>query len=200
MTTAPVVVGNLDCEWQWAHERAQAAGRRIRPLPAAVLERISLFATLLRVFAKEGDALWTPRPVDAACLRPVPELIDPRLISGDAPKPAEEVRLAWAESGGCMDRLNDRACAHELAVELGYADPAAAVISRIEDLEQHLPADAAWILKAPLSAAGRDRVRGKGRALNDETRARIARMFAEHGAALLQPWVRWTPPGAFGAS
>ena len=199
MTTSAVVVGNLDCEWRWAHERAQAAGRRFRPLPAPVLVRISLFATLLRVFAEEGDALWTPRPVDETCMRPVPELTEPRLISGNPPKPAEAVRLAWAGSGGSMARLNDRAYAHDLAVELGYADPDAMVIARVEDVERHLPRERAWILKAPLSAAGRDRVRGEGRALSDETRARIARMFAEHGSALLQSWVNRTADVGFGA-
>ena len=56
-----LIVGNLDCESDFAH-----ALDPFRPRPALSSDALAAIAgatTLLRVFAREGDRLWTPAPV-----------------------------------------------------------------------------------------------------------------------------------------
>lgn len=83
-----LILGNLLFEEELAH--------RSTP-PREVLATASAAATLLRTFAREGDRLWTPAPVER--LDDIPGLPRPILESGplrDLP-PADEV-LAWGES------------------------------------------------------------------------------------------------------
>lgn len=85
-----LIVGNLLFEEELAH--------RSTP-PRKVLETASGAATLLAAFAREGDRLWTPAPVDPKRLAELTGLPRPILESGplrDLP-PAAEV-LAWGES------------------------------------------------------------------------------------------------------
>jgi hypothetical protein len=85
-----LIVGNLLFEEELAH--------RSTP-PRKVLETASGAATLLAAFAREGDRLWTPAPVDPERLADLPGLPRPILESGPlrALPPADEV-LAWGES------------------------------------------------------------------------------------------------------
>lgn len=85
-----LIVGNLLFEEELAH--------RSTP-PRKVLETASGAATLLAAFAREGDRLWTPTPVDPERLAELPGLPRPILESGPlhALLPAAEV-LAWGES------------------------------------------------------------------------------------------------------
>lgn len=75
-----------------------AGGRRSSP-PRTVLETASRMATLLRVFARTGDRLWAPAPVDPESVPDVPGLPRPIFESGPlrALPPAEEL-LAWCET------------------------------------------------------------------------------------------------------
>jgi hypothetical protein len=65
---------------------------------------VSGFATLLRVFAEDGDRLWTPLPVAPERLADVPGLPLPRLESGPLaelpPLPRAADLLAWCETPG----------------------------------------------------------------------------------------------------
>jgi hypothetical protein len=76
----------------------QLAGRRSSP-PRTVLETVARMAPLLRVFAREGDRLWSPAPIDPAGVPEIPGLPRPIFESGplrDLP-PARDV-LAWCET------------------------------------------------------------------------------------------------------
>jgi hypothetical protein len=103
------IVGNLDCEVELARDAAferdgskKKAGRSCDTrfaLPGAVEASISAFATLLRAFAREGDRIWTPRPVDAQRMAGAPGLSSPELESGPIEKIAPRGSLlAWAET------------------------------------------------------------------------------------------------------
>ncbi|HSF41020.1 MAG TPA: hypothetical protein VLT87_14585 [Thermoanaerobaculia bacterium] len=85
-----LILGNLLFEEELAH--------RSTP-PRKVLETASGAATLLAAFAREGDRLWTPAPVDPERLAEIPGL--PRTVLESGPlrnlAPAAEV-LAWGES------------------------------------------------------------------------------------------------------
>ena len=93
-----LIVGNLDCETAFAAQSSDS--RQPAALPRPVLENISAAATLLRVFCREGDRLWTPVGVDADRLSGPPELARPALIDGPLPT-AENTGevLAWGETG-----------------------------------------------------------------------------------------------------
>ena len=87
------IVGNLDCEVEFAGNKAMVT------LPVRVAKAISAFATLLRAFAREGDSLWTPEPVDLSRLPTLPGLPVPLLESGPLEKlPPALKTLAWAET------------------------------------------------------------------------------------------------------
>jgi hypothetical protein len=85
-----------------AEEELARAHRRAPP-PRSVLVTASRMALLLRVFAREGDRLWLPGPVDPALLPKIPDWPRPILESGplrDLPR-ADEV-LAWCETPAAM--------------------------------------------------------------------------------------------------
>lgn len=80
-----------------------------------------------------------------------------------------------------------------LAQRIDAALPGAAMLATIaeveawlRDLEAH-SATSAWIGKHPLSAAGRQRIRGKG-PLDEAQRAPLQRMLAAHEPLLFEPW------------
>ena len=178
MSRSPaVILGNLDAEHRLAGET----------LSRSALGTASALATLLRVFAREGDRLWTPVPVDPERLREVPGLPRPELVSGpwEELEPAEEV-LAWAEVPGVerlraapvegtkparrvgpevVRRVLHRDFGFRVARELGVALPGARWLRSVRELHEHLDAGGAaasptggWVLKAPWSAAGRSRL------------------------------------------
>jgi hypothetical protein len=89
------ILANLLCEDDLARI-VPGRHRRTSP-PGSVLAAVSRMGTLLRAFAREGDYLWTPAPVDR--VPEVPGLPAVTLESGplrDLPS-AEEV-LAWCET------------------------------------------------------------------------------------------------------
>lgn len=93
-----IIVGNLDCESEFA---AVALGRRADAitLPSRVRSTISAAATLLRVFARDGDVLWTPAAVSQDQVASVDGLPTPTLRSG--PLAAMETGnklIAWGET------------------------------------------------------------------------------------------------------
>src|SRR5436305_11576884 len=99
-----LLLGNLDAEEDLARlaTRWTAPGsprRRRQPFSAVALAQISGAATLLRAFAREGDRLWTPAPVAAKRLAPVPGLPLPVLETGPlAALATAPALLAWAET------------------------------------------------------------------------------------------------------
>ncbi len=78
--------------------------------------------------------------------------------------------------------------AHGLGLEAArWATSAADLAAAARDAGATSPTRLGWVLKAPLSAAGRDRWRGR---LDDEGRAAAERFLGLHGQALLEPWQR----------
>ena len=153
-----MIVANLDAEWT----------QDGRTLPERVLRSISTLGTLLRVFAEEGDMLWTPRPVDRRTLREVRELPEVELVDGDAARPDRDLRLAWSTGSPC----SQRGFALEIGRALGSAAPGACIVEDFHAFEAAAP-EGPWVLKAVLSAAGRDRLRGTGPATDTEARAAV---------------------------
>jgi hypothetical protein len=255
MTPEPrLLLGNLDAEEDLARLASpwDAPGqkpRRRQPFSALARTQIAGAATLLRTFAREGDRLWTPVPVAAKRLAPVPGLPVPVLELGPLSrlKPALNL-LAWAETPGVaakrlapsekpekhlapgtaplhellwqlpvsspevVARVHHRAFCLGVAAELGCSLPGARRIASIAELAAHLAAGfgetgaAGWVVKAPLSAAGRARYverterteRTAGTSLSDEARVRVERLLARHGPLLFEPWMARTED--FGAA
>jgi hypothetical protein len=216
-----LVLGNLDCETRW-HGAV---------LPRRVQGRISAAATLLRYLFDEPITLWTPAPVRAEQLRPLPGAPPLTLVTGEpAPTSAAAAWGAFRESAAAArtaprDRhrvsvpapvslaraVNDRRFAADLARQLDVAPPGAAVITSVDELRAHLAAGGAaasptgqWICKAPLSAAGRDRVLGGGEvilsgppdstppALAAEAERDVGRLLGRFGALTFEPWLART--------
>ncbi|HEX9941365.1 MAG TPA: hypothetical protein VGG03_05065 [Thermoanaerobaculia bacterium] len=214
------ILANLLCEDELAH-------RRTSP-PRSVLAIASRLGTLLRVFAREGDRLWTPAPVEPEPVLEIPGLPRPILESGplrDLP-PADEV-LAWCETPevaahrsrprdpapfswddplheivwrlpvpppSVVAAVHHRAFCLQVAEELGCALPGARMVESLAELERFLAAgngSRSWIVKAPLSAAGRDRyIERDGPALADpKARRTVERLFERHGPLLFEPWL-----------
>ena len=162
-----LVVGNLDCEVEWAGGPA---------LPAAVTRRLALLATTLRIFAQgDGDALWLPGVVDPAVIPDDDGAPRPRLVTGalpaadeivawgatsrldashpvatDAPRPIVTAEpTSWRAALAALAAqppptvavaraVNDRRFALKVATALGVALPGTRVIDSVAALRQHL--------------------------------------------------------------
>lgn len=95
-------------------------------------------------------------------------------------------------------RVHHRAFALEVARQIGCALPGAAMVATLDKLERHLRGGAApegrWVVKAPLSASGRDRYVERGGSVSPHfgeasMRRRIAGLFATHGELAFEPWM-----------
>ncbi len=94
-------------------------------------------------------------------------------------------------------RVNDRSFHLEVARDLGLALPGARLLGSMADLERHLSdggaaasPSGAWVLKAPFSAAGRERLRGSGPTVgSSSSRGHAANLFARYGSLLFEPWL-----------
>lgn len=180
------------------------------------LQTVSGLATLLRVFGREGDRLWTPAPVEPERVLPVPGL--PILESGPV-EPADEL-LAWCETPqasalrkqrtvladlplhellwhlpvpppAVVARVHHRAFHLQLATELGCALPGARMVAGLLDLER---VRGPWVVKAPYSASGRSRYIHREESLLSDAKSRrtVERLFEAHGPLLFEPWMERT--------
>jgi hypothetical protein len=100
-----------------------------------------------------------------------------------------QVDLAWCSPDA--RRFNDRRFALDLSRRFGCALPRATELGSLAELDAHLAAgpDAAWVVKAPWSSAGRHRVFGANRTLTGEARVAAERLIALVGAVTYEPWV-----------
>ena len=204
------ILANLLCEDDLA--------RRPASPPRAVLATVARMAPLLRVFARDGDHLWSPAPME-----PIPD--GSRLILESGPlralPPAEEV-LAWCEtpevaahrksprnsaiswdvplhellwtlpvpSPSVVAAVHHRAFHLQVAEEIGCTLPGARMVESLNELDR-LPLPRSWVLKAPLSASGRHRyIEKNGPELSDpKARRTVERLFERHGPLLFEPWM-----------
>lgn len=199
------IVADLDAEETWR--------RRLRPdppagpLPRAVLDRISAFGTLLRIYARsDEDVLVLPRPVDRGRLTDI--LPRPRIAvrneadHDQAIRPAtQDDAVRWAVTHGphgrIAARVNHRAFTLALQRRLSIVLPGTSWVASVDDLESALSAASRqgsggrWVAKAPLSTAGRDRVVGPGEP--DEARAnRLRNLLRRSGGLVVEPWMERT--------
>lgn len=173
------------------------APRRTTP-PRTVLETVSGLATLLRVFAQNGDHLWTPSPVDPERVLEVPGVSRPVLESGplNVLPPADEV-LFWAANSPIAAAVHHRAFCLQIAEQLGCALPGSRMVESLPALDRLLAlshSPQAWVLKAPLSASGRNRYieRNGPEITAPRWRRRVERLFESHGPLLFEPWMKRT--------
>jgi len=128
-------------------------------------------------------------------------------IAGARPTPPGEVPPAgeglahalWTAppaSPETVARVQHRAFCLEAAESLRLALPGSRMVRSLEEIGEHLHSGGAaesrsgeWVLKAPFSAAGRSRLRGKGRFLEGPPRRRAERLLALHGELLFEPWM-----------
>jgi hypothetical protein len=181
----------------------ELAGLR-RTSSRETLKKAAEMGALLRFFAREGDRLWLPgdpepEPADevlAWCETPRAAALrkEPR-AEGALDGPLSEVlwRLPVADPA-VVARVNHRAFHLQVAEELGCALPGARMVSSISELDRLLPSSGAWVVKAPLSAAGRSRyIERKGGPLTDsKSRRTVERLFEIHGPLLFEPWMERT--------
>ena len=82
--------------WQLvANLTGETALGRTGSLPLSLRQRLSAAGTLMRVFAEQGDTLWTEERVDPGCLAEVPGLPRPTLVTGPGGAGAEARSLPW---------------------------------------------------------------------------------------------------------
>lgn len=197
------IVANLLCE-------DDLAGRTGSP-PRAVLETVARMAPLLRVFARDGDRLWSPAPgpdLESGPLRDLPPAEDllawcetPAILEhrGGPRRPAAidweaPLRdLLWqlpTPSPAAVAAVHHRAFHLQVAESIGCALPGARRVESLAELDR-LPLPRSWVLKAPLSASGRDRyIARDGEGLSDpKARKTVERLFDRHGPLLFEPWM-----------
>ena len=91
-------------------------------------------------------------------------------------------------------RVNSKLWSHALEVELGTAQPGAALANTFEELQGTVarvcprPNDK-WVIKSPYGFAARDRVLGRGPALETPQARWSRRRFALGETLIFQPWL-----------
>lgn len=92
--------------------------------------------------------------------------------------------------------VSDRRWAAARAVDLGVGLSGSRTLGSVDELRDHLAAGGAdasptgaWVVKAPVTAAGRERVKRIGATLDPAIATRLDRLFARHGALVFEPWL-----------
>jgi hypothetical protein len=93
-----------------------------------------------------------------------------------------------------LARVNSKLWSHELEVELGWAQKGAAIASAFDELELAVTSvcplrDDKWVIKSPFGFAARDRVLGRGPALEGPQARWCERRFARGERLIFQPWL-----------
>jgi hypothetical protein len=204
------ILANLLCE-------DDLAGRRTTP-PRTVLETAARMGSLLRVFGRDGDRLWLPALVDPEAapgliletgpLRDLPPAAEvlawcetaEALAHRGGPRPPSPVSwdaplqdLLWqlpTSPPAVVAAVHHRAFHLQVARKIGCTLLGARMVESIAELEA-LALPRSWVLKAPLSASGRNRyIEREGRGLSDpKARRTVERLFDQHGPLLFEPWM-----------
>lgn len=181
------------------------------PLPHDRLPRLlDLPVPRLEIAGEQrGSAAWSaarspkhrPRDLHAQALAKVAALRSSTFEVHPAPLPREAMlQLSPLSPLGTTTRATSaatlalhRSFGWALAQRIDAALPGAAMLATIAEVESWLcdlearSGTSAWIGKHPLSAAGRQRIRGKG-PLDEAQRAPLQRMLAAHEPLLFEPW------------
>lgn len=128
--------------------------------------------------------------------------------------PAGWIESLWdlVPDPAVVRQVNHRGFALTLSFERGTALPGARTVGDVAELERHLAGGGArasrtgtWVVKAPYSAAGRERLRlsrqsgceatggvpvgGTGAELDPDARTRVERLLSRFGSLVFEPWV-----------
>ncbi len=209
-----LIIANLDCEVEWAggpalpsHVRALVAsaaremaivarpGDRLwLPAPQTLeLAGVAIESGPLEAIEPAADVLAWGETSRTAALRLAPPSPSP-LPS----QPAPALDLLWSNhtAPAIARRCNHRRFSFELAHHLGVALPGAAIVTSVADIEALLRAVAhrasrtgEWVVKAPLAAAGRDRVRRRATEIDRDAAIRLGRLFDLHRELVFEPWM-----------
>ena len=208
---ARLILGNLLAEDDLARLGHTGGPRRRQPRET-VRQTAARLAAQLRVFARDGDRLWTPASGPLAAVAPAPEVLawceTPDAVrlrtaprAGEVPWDAPLCELVWhlpAAPPAVVAAVHHRAFHLRVAEALGCALPGARMVESPAELDRVLAARAAppsWVVKAPLSAAGRDRYIAKDgpfadpRLKDQKSRRTVERLFEKHGPLLFEPWL-----------
>lgn len=175
--------------------RDSVAPARVAPVTGVATPTLVHGADELR--ARGGAVLAWAESAEVARLR------DDSRVAPAVPRDAPVQHLVWRGPfplAQAARRVSHRGFQLQTATALGVALPGACLLADLPALHAHLhaggaaaAADERWVLKAPFSAAGRERLRGAGRGdLAPRDAARAARLFARHGALLFEPWMQRT--------
>jgi hypothetical protein len=187
--------------------------------PTGTYRRLPSFETLNRRLApqllwlaREGDALlmpepWSERLRDEARRRAV-ELVAPlspgrdeaRIFTpwGWTPSAAAAGRRAGAVTDpvpfDIVARVNSKLWSHALEVEMGVAQPGAAIAATFAELREAItracPAsEDKWVIKSPFGFAARERVLGRGPSLEGPQAKWSERRFERGETLIFQPWL-----------
>lgn len=187
-----IVVANFDAEIEMAREVTPGPHP---DLPAPVSRRLAAVAGALEVLAGGAVVVSTAAevPDDAGAVLGWAETSSvaaarQRQLTGDP---------LWAAiaSPEVVCRVNDRRFWLALARHHGWMLPETAPIGSVAELRARLPAlvaasaDGGWSVKAPLSAAGRERVHRWGAELPGDIAVRIERLIDRFGELIAEPWM-----------
>lgn len=91
-------------------------------------------------------------------------------------------------------RVNSKLWSHSLEVELGWAQPGASTASTLDDLRATVArvcprAGDKWVVKSPFGFAARDRVLGRGPALEGSQARWCERRIMRGETLVFQPWL-----------
>jgi hypothetical protein len=198
---------NADFETELAHPPGT-----YRRLPASGALNQRLAAHLLWL-ARPGDALWLREPwseqLQGEARRRGVELLSPakrgepqsaRIFTpwGWTPSAVEAGHRAGAIVRSIpfatVARVNSKLWSHALEVELGVALPGASTARTFEELQESVaracpkPGDK-WVIKSPFGFAARDRVLGRGPAIEGPPAKWCERRLVKGETLIFQPWL-----------
>ena len=188
----PLIIGNLDAELSWARARLGTHAQ----LPAPVRTALAAAGAAMAVYA-HNSPLWLPAAFDRSRFGPLLAGTGAEPFTGALP--AVQGALSWAQTdetsatGALAAELNDRrtSLALESPLDATLDTPQPALLESMAAFLEAMaswPHPHPWILKSPLSASGRDRVKRSGAPeIDAETRAR--RLFNRFKVMILEPWL-----------
>ena len=215
-------VGNFHFE----HELAASSGGNL----SAELHRMSAERVVSWISqADAGDLIWTPEPISSDFwqslashgLPGVRGIVDLNSVPTKVKTVVPWGWSSWTRSIGgksvtptdaAVRQGNSREWSHALEQQLEVALPGAARLARIEDLAESVSRSAskfgepvddhAWVVKANLGMAARERLLGRGPTLTPTQQNWLRRRLHDDEAVFFEPWLRrraevgiqWTLP------
>lgn len=192
-------------------EAELAAGPGVYRRIPTIARRNRMLAPALLWLAEPGDALLVDEPwpeeIEAEAARRGVELVRDEAGAG-----AGRDLTPWGWTPGAVaagervgarvapvphpvvERVNSKVFSHRIETELGVAVAGAALATSLEGLDRAaasacLGPDDKWVVKAPFGFAARERVLGRGPAMDPPSATWAARRLARGETLLFEPWL-----------